>query len=142
MWILFFLLLCSSVSADDKGYNVAVDKATGEIVELSYGDSGFQHRIDAGYIVLEKVPQGRITGDVKDMRWLDNNSDGLVQIKELTKKTLVEITSRKKTEVRTKIKKEIVELEAKKDKALALGYLEEAEEWETEIDELKGGLIP
>jgi len=129
--LLLFLTLCSSAFAEDKGYNVAVDKATGKVVEYSYGDSGFQHRIDEGYDVVRGVP--RVEGEIENMRWVDKNADGKTQPEEIVKRPLLEIKNIQTRKKQKELQARLVDLRVKSKEAAALGYVDIKTDMDSQI---------
>ena len=136
--LLLFLTLCSSAFAEDKGYNVAVDKATGKVVEYSYGDSGFQHRIDEGYDVVIGVP--RVEGEIENMRWVDKNSDGLVQAVEIIKRPLLEIKNIQTQKKRKELKTRLIDLQIRSKEADVSGYTDMKKDIDDQIIVLQSEL--
>jgi len=136
LFILFLFPLM--LFAQDKGWNVAIDKTTGKIVEKSYGDSGYQHLVDEGYAVIRGVPSSEVEKiENEDLKWNDKNKDGEVQKEEIIKLSKQEITNREEAKRTKEIKQSIIDLSQKKDKADTLGFTDLSVEYQQEIDKLQ-----
>lgn len=132
-----FLLIATTAFASDKGWNLSVDKSTGEIVEMTYGDSGFQHRIDAGYTVIRRVPSRVIANNaMQDLKWGDLNGDLQVQRREIFRRPQSQITTRRNAKKRLRLRKRLVGVHIKKDKADALGFTNVSQDLQRQIDNI------
>ncbi len=140
-YIILLFLFCSLANAQDKGWNVAIDTTTNEVVEISYGDSGYQHRIDAGFTVIRGVPSSQVLNEEpKYLKWDDKNSDTKVQVNEIVKRANAEITIIDNNARKDELKRQIVDLSIQKDKANTLGFTDLETELNSQITDLQSEL--
>ena len=92
IFIFSMLILIAGASyGEDKGWNIAFT-SSGEFAEMNYGSSGTQHLVDTGKKVVTEVPSSFVdTLNVPEIKWVDGNSDGVIQIAEIMNKSQLEV---------------------------------------------------
>lgn len=96
-------------------YNILYDKTSGEIIELSYGNSEYQHRLNQGYFLL-KVSDFEIEGKNSKRLKVD------ILTQKIVLKTEQEYIEQQEIETEEERKRDIIKLSLEREKAIDLGY--------------------